>query len=131
MSRRVLVLVAVERSNLLKSFLATCSPSVCMYLFPYLVPFPSVPRLCPTHTRPCLTYVSSLCCHRISDITFLVGEGKEKMYAHKVVLAARCEVFRAMFAEQKSQVKKGTDKKNGSSSSDAPLVLQDVRPSGT
>ena len=64
----------------------------------------------------------------LRDITFMVGEEKERIYAHKVILAARCEVFRAMFAEQKSQGKKGTERKPAAA--EAPLVLQDVRPSG-
>eukprot|EP00056_Hartaetosiga_gracilis_P017575 m.7725 g.7725 ORF g.7725 m.7725 type:complete len:286 (+) comp5867_c0_seq1:80-937(+) len=57
-----------------------------------------------------------------SDITFVVGDEREKICAHKIVLGARCEVFRAMFAEQKSQGKRSADKK------DASLVLADLKP---
>jgi len=60
----------------------------------------------------------------MSDIQFVVGEDREKVYAHKIILSGRCEVFRAMFAEQKHQIK-GTAKKDGGS---ALLVLPDVRP---
>lgn len=57
-----------------------------------------------------------------SDITFLVGEDRVKMFAHKVILGARCEVFRAMFVEQRHA------KKSEKSAKEAPLVLPDVRP---
>eukprot|EP00055_Hartaetosiga_balthica_P000546 m.136875 g.136875 ORF g.136875 m.136875 type:complete len:285 (+) comp11017_c0_seq1:54-908(+) len=57
-----------------------------------------------------------------SDITFVIGDEREKIYAHKIILGARCEVFRAMFAEQKSQAKKAGEKK------DVPLVLADLKP---
>lgn len=50
-----------------------------------------------------------------SDIRFIVGEERQAIYAHKCLLAARCEVFKAMFA-----VKEGE--------SSAPLVLSDIRP---
>ncbi|XP_064385896.1 BTB/POZ domain-containing protein 19-like [Halichondria panicea] len=50
-----------------------------------------------------------------SDIRFIVGEERQAIYAHKCLLAARCEVFKAMFAV-----------KDGESS--APLVLSDIRP---
>ena len=69
---------------------------------------------------------------KFSDITFLVGGGggekdKVKMYAHKVILAARCEVFQAMFTEQKKQA---ASSKTRVSVENIPLVLPDVRPSG-
>eukprot|EP00911_Craspedida_sp_UC1_P000918 UC1_evm1s698 len=65
---------------------------------------------------------------KFSDITFLVGgadgeKGKVKMYAHRVILAARCEVFQAMFAEQKKQLAGKTSRADN-----VPLVLPDVRP---
>jgi len=60
-----------------------------------------------------------------SDICFVVGEDREKIYAHKIILAARCEVFRAMFAEQaKSPAKTQRPGKDNS----MLLVLPDVRP---
>lgn len=62
-----------------------------------------------------------------SDITFIVGETREKINAHRVILAARCEVFRAMFAEQKAQAAKSKSQGRGSSEY-APLVLPDVHP---
>lgn len=63
-----------------------------------------------------------------SDIQFVVGEDREKMFAHKVILGARCEVFRAMFVEAKHSKNK-TISKNAADAKDAPLVLPDVRPS--
>ncbi len=44
-----------------------------------------------------------------------MGEERQAIYAHKCLLAARCEVFKAMFA-----VKAGE--------TTAPLVLSDIRP---
>ena len=38
------------------------------------------------------------------------------MYAHRYILAARCDVFRVMFADQSSKHKDG----------DVPLVLSDI-----
>lgn len=61
-----------------------------------------------------------------SDICFVVGEDREKIHAHKIILAARCEVFRAMFAEQaKSPAKAGG---RGGKDTAMLLVLPDVRP---
>lgn len=103
-------------------------------------------------------FQSTLPCEIASDITFIVGETREKINAHRVVLAARyvllwsplpcpalphprfpdlplsflrlsCEVFRAMFAEQKAQAARS--KSQGRSTSEyAPLVLPDVHPNG-
>lgn len=76
----------------------------------------------------------------MSDICFVVGEDKEKIYAHKIILAGRCEVFRAMFAEQKQLSKTATKPAAGATKGKAatqpaqdadtnvPLVLPDVRP---
>ena len=68
---------------------------------------------CPPTSRASLTATNS-------DIQFCVGEDREKINAHKIILAARCEVFRAMFAEHKAKPK----------ASGAPtlLVLPEVRP---
>lgn len=61
----------------------------------------------------------------LSDIQFVVGEDREKIHAHKIILSGRCEVFRAMFAEQRHQNSKtGKSPKDGN----ALLVLPDVRP---
>ncbi|XP_064625236.1 BTB/POZ domain-containing protein 19-like [Lineus longissimus] len=56
----------------------------------------------------------------MSDIKFLIGPSRKTVYAHKCILAARCEVFRAMFVDQaKSPL---TD------SQEVPFVLSDVTP---
>ena len=52
-----------------------------------------------------------------SDIRFVIGEERQTIYAHKCLLAARCEVFRAMFA-----VPQGEE-------APTPLVLSDIKPS--
>ena len=53
-----------------------------------------------------------------SDIRFVVGEERQTIYAHKCLLAVRCEVFKAMFAV-----------KQGEGEPPVPLVLSDIRPS--
>ena len=80
----------------------------------------------PPHPPPRPSLGASLLLHATvcSDIQFVVGEDREKVYAHKIILSGRCEVFRAMFAEQRHQ-HKGAAKKEGGS---ALLVLPDVRP---
>ena len=62
-----------------------------------------------------------------SDIVFVVGEDRERIHAHKIILAARCEVFRAMFADQ---AKASTSNRTGKSTKDNTmlLVLPEVRP---
>jgi hypothetical protein len=52
------------------------------------------------------------------DIKFIVGEDKRVFFGHKCVLGTRCEVFRAMFAEQAAK---------GDTSLD-PYILSDVQP---
>lgn len=59
----------------------------------------------------------------LSDIQFVVGEEREKIWAHKVILAGRCEVFRAMFADSKQAAGVRTKGKESTM-----LVLPDVRP---
>jgi len=59
----------------------------------------------------------------LSDIQFVLGEDREKINAHKIILATRCEVFRAMFAEQRHS--KAKTNKDGTAT---VLVLPDVRP---
>lgn len=62
-----------------------------------------------------------------SDIVFVVGEDRERIHAHKIILAARCEVFRAMFADQ---AKASTSNRTGKSTKENTmlLVLPEVRP---
>ena len=49
----------------------------------------------------------------------MVGEERQTIYAHKCQLAARCEVFKAMFAVQKDEAPE---------SPPAPLILSDIKP---
>ncbi|XP_064606856.1 BTB/POZ domain-containing protein 19-like [Liolophura sinensis] len=55
-----------------------------------------------------------------SDIRFVIGPNRKNIYAHKCILAARCPVFGAMFADQ--------SQKNGSPEKDVPFVLSDMSP---
>ncbi|CAI8026260.1 BTB/POZ domain-containing protein 19 [Geodia barretti] len=55
-----------------------------------------------------------------SDIRFTVGEERQTIYAHKCLLAARCEVFRAMFATSEQAVTEDNEPD--------PLVLSEVQP---
>ncbi|XP_071492468.1 BTB/POZ domain-containing protein 19-like [Diadema antillarum] len=53
-----------------------------------------------------------------SDIKFIVGEERRHIFAHRCILVSRCEVFRAMFAEQVMRENSGK----------VPLVLTDTEP---
>lgn len=57
-----------------------------------------------------------------SDLVFVVGEDREKIHAHKIILSARCEVFHAMFADQAK-----TSRSKASGNGSMLLVLPDVR----
>lgn len=50
-----------------------------------------------------------------SDIRFIIGQERTTIYAHKSILATRCEVFRAMFADS-------------ALSDGSPLILADIKP---
>ncbi|XP_022101794.1 BTB/POZ domain-containing protein 19-like isoform X2 [Acanthaster planci] len=50
-----------------------------------------------------------------SDIKFIVGDSRKQIRAHRCILASRCEVFRAMFADQNNK-------------EDTPYVMSDVDP---
>ena len=84
-------------------------------------------NVCPNHSTKDsrLTYHYpvlnlKLCPYDCSDIRFMVGEERKIIYAHKCQLAARCEVFKAMFAVQKEEAQL--------ESPPAPLVLSDIKP---
>ena len=64
-----------------------------------------------------LNTIRTHCTHSSSDIRFVIGEERQTIYAHKCLLAARCEVFRAMFT-----VPQGEE-------APTPIVLSDVKPS--
>jgi len=49
-------------------------------------------------------------------VRFVIGPTRKTVYAHRYILAARCDVFRVMFADQSSKHKDG----------DVPLVLSDI-----
>ncbi|KAH3695518.1 BTB/POZ domain-containing protein 19-like [Dreissena polymorpha] len=53
-----------------------------------------------------------------SDVKFLIGQNRKAVYAHRCILASRCAVFRATFAEQAQ--------KNGTIDKDTPFVLSDM-----
>lgn len=50
-----------------------------------------------------------------SDVKFIVGESRRTVYAHRCILSSRCEVFRAMLADQSNQ-------------KDMPFVMSDIDP---
>jgi len=54
-----------------------------------------------------------LCC---SDVKFVIGQTRKVVLAHRSLLSARCEVFRAMF----------TDKSQSHQDPEIPLVLSDM-----
>ena len=49
----------------------------------------------------------------------MIGPNRKPVYAHRCILAARCEVFRAMFADQSQ---KSRDDK------EIPFILPDITP---
>lgn len=80
---------------------------------------PPLTWACPVHPGQIMQRVTPSiiqCYYPCSDIQFLVGEERQLFLSHKCLLAARCEVFRAMFAVQK-------DEEHA-----APLVLTDIKP---
>ena len=56
--------------------------------------------------------------HIFSDIKFLIGPSRKTVHAHRCILSARCEVFRAMFTDQSHKHKDG----------EVPFVLSDMTP---
>ena len=56
-----------------------------------------------------------------SDIKFLIGPARKSFHAHRILLAARSEVFRAMFCEQNQQ-------KHAKDNGEIPFVLSDIAP---
>ncbi|KAI8786879.1 BTB/POZ domain-containing protein 19 [Biomphalaria glabrata] len=52
-----------------------------------------------------------------SDIRFIIGPNKKQIYAHRCILAARCAVFKAMFAD-----------KPNTGDNNVPFVLSDMSP---
>ena len=55
-----------------------------------------------------------------SDVKFIIGPNRKAVYAHRCILASRCAVFKATFADQ-SQKSTTADK-------DTPFVLSDMTP---
>ncbi|XP_067893077.1 BTB/POZ domain-containing protein 19-like isoform X5 [Heterodontus francisci] len=55
-----------------------------------------------------------------SDVKFIVGEERKVVYAHRCILAYRCEAFSAMFAQQLLSC--------AAKEADIPFVLLDVQP---
>ena len=55
-----------------------------------------------------------------SDIQFLIGPARKKVFAHRCILSGRCEVFRAMFVDH--------SQKNGAVEKDVPFVMSDMVP---
>lgn len=55
-----------------------------------------------------------------SDVKFLIGQNRKAVYAHRCILASRCAVFKATFAEQ--------TQKNAVIDKETPFVLSDMSP---
>ena len=54
-----------------------------------------------------------------SDIKFVIGPNRKAIYGHRCILAARCDVFRAMFSDKQNK---------DASAVDVPFVLSDTTP---
>ncbi|XP_062437048.1 BTB/POZ domain-containing protein 19 isoform X2 [Rhea pennata] len=61
---------------------------------------------------------------QFSDVTFVVGQEKREVFAHRCVLACRCQAFQGML----SQVPAGGEGPPGSVPPQGPLVLGNVQP---
>ncbi|KAJ6659539.1 hypothetical protein lerEdw1_018774 [Lerista edwardsae] len=51
---------------------------------------------------------------QFSDVTFLVGRGQQKVFAHRCLLSSRCQTFHAMLSQPREL--------------QAPLILSHVQP---
>ncbi|NXG87356.1 BTBDJ protein, partial [Stercorarius parasiticus] len=61
---------------------------------------------------------------QFSDVTFVVGQEQQKVFAHRCVLACRCQAFRGMF----SQGSVGSEDPPGSIPPQGPIILGNVQP---
>ena len=61
----------------------------------------------------------NVCVFFFSDIKFVIGPSRKAIHAHRCILAARCEVFRAMFSENSNSKSKDGE---------VPFVLSDMTP---
>ncbi|XP_017680274.1 PREDICTED: BTB/POZ domain-containing protein 19 isoform X2 [Lepidothrix coronata] len=61
---------------------------------------------------------------QFSDVTFVVGPEQQKVFAHRCVLACRCQAFRGMLA----QVPGGSQDSSSSVPAQGPFILGNVQP---
>ncbi|XP_059709934.1 BTB/POZ domain-containing protein 19 isoform X3 [Haemorhous mexicanus] len=61
---------------------------------------------------------------QFSDVMFVVGQEQQKVFAHRCVLACRCQVFRGML----SQAPAGSQDSSSSSPPQGPFILGNVQP---
>lgn len=59
-----------------------------------------------------------------SDVTFVVGREQQKVFAHRCVLACRCQAFRGML----SQGLTGSKDSTGNIQPQGPFILGNVQP---
>ncbi|XP_074953899.1 BTB/POZ domain-containing protein 19 isoform X1 [Phalacrocorax aristotelis] len=60
---------------------------------------------------------------QFSDVTFVVGQEQQKVFAHRCVLACRCQAFRGMFGQGL-----GSEEPPGSVPPQGPFILGNVQP---
>lgn len=85
-----------------------------------MCPVPAQGRLC-----PCFAGTMSLMAplpH--SDVMFVVGQEQQKVFAHRCVLACRCQAFRGML----SQAPVGNQDSSSSVPPQGPFILGNVQP---
>ncbi|XP_027505035.1 BTB/POZ domain-containing protein 19 isoform X2 [Corapipo altera] len=61
---------------------------------------------------------------QFSDVTFVVGPEQQKVFAHRCVLACRCQAFRGML----TQVPVGSQDSSSSVPAQGPFILGNVQP---
>uniref|UniRef100_A0A8C8BAG4 BTB domain containing 19 n=1 Tax=Otus sunia TaxID=257818 RepID=A0A8C8BAG4_9STRI len=94
-----------------------CPAGMGTQLVPAHVPCPSLRA---SHVSASLAW--SLLSH--SDVTFVVGREQQKVFAHRCVLACRCQAFRGML----SQGPGGSEDSPSSIPTQGPFILGNVQP---
>lgn len=85
-----------------------------------MYPVPAQGRLCPCFAGPVSLTVLSPC----SDVMFVVGREQQKVFAHRCVLACRCQAFRGMLG----QAPVGSQDSSSSVPPQGPFILGNVQP---
>lgn len=98
-----------------------CPTEMGTQLVPARVPCPSPGAACGLASQAARPSWSPLLC---SDVTFVVGREQQKVFAHRCVLACRCQAFRGMLGQGPS----GSEDSLTSVPPQGPFILGNVQP---